>query len=188
LKNFLENFNIIYHLFNELEIKDLFLIKTDKVQDNRGTFVKPFTQNTRRQAIATEEIYYSISKKNVLRGMHFQVPPYHCSKLIYVVKGAVLDVLVDLRVQSPTFKKVKSLILSENKNSLLIPPGIGHGFLALEDDTIMVYNQSKVYDRKHDDGILWSSIDFDWPISNPILSDRDKSFKHISEINDTFNL
>lgn len=187
LKSLLEAFNISNLKVKKLKFKDLLLIKSNINIDNRGFFVKPYSNFKKNLHLEVDEIYYSISKKNVLRGIHFQKPPFHCTKLIYVIKGSVLDVLVDLRLNSPTFKQVISLVLSENENALLIPPGIGHGFLSLKNGTIMVYNQSKVYNKKYDDGVLWSSINFDWNIQKPILSDRDKNFQSIDQLQNTFN-
>ena len=119
----------------------------------------------------------SESHKNVLRGLHFQVPPHAQSKLIRVIKGSILDIAVDLRKESSTYGKYFKHILSgENKKQLYIPVGFAHGFLSLEDNTILNYKCSDYYDANAEASILWNDPDLaiDWGIDNPILAEKDQ--------------
>jgi dTDP-4-dehydrorhamnose 3,5-epimerase len=163
----------------ELEIPGVFLIDNFQYNDDRGGFVKTFSYDlfkTNDISFCPKEIYYSISHKNVIRGMHFQTPRMEHAKLIYLTSGEILDVVLDLRKKSQTFGKSASIKLSAGKNSLYIPVGFAHGFKSLQDNTVVVYNQTSCYSKEHDSGILWNSFGFDWKIDNPIISERDKSF------------
>jgi dTDP-4-dehydrorhamnose 3,5-epimerase len=173
----------------ELGIKGVLLIEIFKQVDERGSFIKPFTKShdiIKLINFEIREIFYSISKKNVIRGMHFQRPPKDCSKLIYLTRGSVIDVLLDMRKSSPTYLEFLNIKLLSNENALFIPSGIAHGYLSLENATTVVYNQSNEYSKKHDDGILWNSFGYDWGIENPILSERDKIFNHINNYDSPF--
>ena len=118
--------------------------------------------------------------------MHFQVPPFGHSKLVYCTAGAILDVALDLRKNSPTFLKHISLKLSADQaNMIYLPEGLAHGFLSLEDATV-IYNVSTVYKPEADLGILWSSIGMDWPDTQPKLSERDESFQSLEEFESPF--
>ena len=109
--------------------------------------------------------------------MHFQLPPHHHEKLVYVPQGAILDVVIDLRKKSPTFGKYISVELSDQNNkSIFIPKGIAHGFKTLLDHTITVYNVATEYNSISDSGIHYNSFGFDWNLSSPILSSRDEFF------------
>lgn len=149
-------------------------------EDARGRFVKvhheqAFSRLGLEKAFA--EQYYSISRKNVLRGMHFQLPPMDHAKMVYCVQGEVLDAVIDLRVGSPSYGQHALFELSAEKaSSIYIPKGLAHGFLSLTDDAIMVYNVTTTYSAEHDTGILWNSAGIPWPVDAPIMSERDKSF------------
>lgn len=168
-----------------MEIKEVFNNVYEIIpyvyKDERGEFVKTLNSEEFQKYGLTfdfKEEYYSISQKNVLRGMHFQLPPYAHNKLVYCIKGKVLDVVVDLRKKSPNFGKAFSMELDEHKKNIIyIPKGFAHGFYALEEESIMVYKTSTVYNKDYDSGILWNSIDFNWPCVNPIVSKRDSSFE-----------
>jgi dTDP-4-dehydrorhamnose 3,5-epimerase/CDP-3, 6-dideoxy-D-glycero-D-glycero-4-hexulose-5-epimerase len=146
-------------------------------EDKRGVFVKTFNSNNFSDNNINFEIresYFSISQKDVIRGMHFQLPPHDHQKLVYVPQGAIIDVVVDLRKDSETYKKFISVELSqENRKSIFIPKGMAHGFKSLEDNTITVYNVSTVYNPDSDSGIRFDSFGFDWITLNPIISKRD---------------
>lgn len=148
--------------------------------DTRGRFVKVFhTQEFAEHGLETNfaEEYYSISNNNVIRGMHFQLPPMDHVKVVYCVQGAVLDVVTDLRVGSPTYGRSAVIELSSAKaNSIYIPTGMAHGFCSLRDHSIMVYKVSSVYAPTQDTGILWNSVGVVWPTTQPILSSRDQTF------------
>jgi len=112
-----------------------------------------------------------------LRGLHFQKPPFAQAKLIRVIKGSILDVAVDLRINSSTYKKhFKHVLSGENKKQLYIPVGFAHGFLCLEDDTIINYKCSEYYNANSESSILWrdTELNIDWKIENPILAKKDQ--------------
>jgi dTDP-4-dehydrorhamnose 3,5-epimerase len=168
----------------ELDIVGAYLIENYLHKDNRGLFVKPFSNAESMfngQKFDINEIYYSISNKNVIRGMHFQTPSMDHEKLIYLTQGRITDVLLDIRKHSPTYKQYMAIDLSAHINALFVPKGVAHGFLSKQDNTIVVYNQSTVHSSGHDEGILWNSFGYDWGLENPILSDRDRSFKCLKE-------
>jgi len=168
----------------ELDIAGAYLIENYLHKDSRGLFNKSFSNNEsilKGQKFDIKEIYYSISNKNVIRGMHFQAPPMDHEKLVYLTQGRITDVLLDIRKNSPTYKQYTVIELSAHANALFVPKGVAHGFLSKQDNTIVVYNQSTVYSSEHDNGILWNSFGYDWGLENPILSDRDRSFKHLRE-------
>jgi len=171
-------------IFEQLSIPGAYLIRQKRIKDDRGVFVKTFHEELFRRAgirMDIRESYYSISHKNVLRGMHFQKPPHHHEKLVFCMQGKVLDVFLDLRKQSPTFGKTASVELSGNEFcAVFLPKGIAHGFLSLEDDSLMYYNVSSVYSPEDDSGILWNSFGFDWKIESPVMSMRDRNFAAFS--------
>jgi dTDP-4-dehydrorhamnose 3,5-epimerase len=174
----------------ELKIEGVLLINNFSQVDNRGIFVKPFTNIVgpiKNLQFDISEIYYSISHKNVIRGMHFQRPPMEHAKLIYITSGEITDVLLDLRKSSATYKSYIAIDLTAYENALFIPPGIAHGFLSREEGTTVIYNQSTVYSQDHDDGILWSSFGYDWGLIDPILSSRDRYFSSLEGFNSPFN-
>ena len=146
--------------------------------DERGHFVKTFYASE-FSALNLEydfiEEYYSSSHKGVIRGMHFQLPPHDHAKLVYCVSGSVLDVVLDLRSDSPTFGQYYSTeINSKNAKMLYVPKGLAHGFSSLEPESIMMYKVTSIYAPQHDTGIHWASFGFDWGIQNPVVSQRDQ--------------
>ena len=177
----------------EIEITslpDLLLLKNSIFQDNRGCFYKAFN----RELFAKNELdadfkesYYSVSHKNVIRGMHFQTPPFDHTKLVYVNQGTILDVILDLRKTSPTYGHSASFDLNaQNGQALYIPKGMAHGFCAKEDNTIVNYLQTSVYSKDNDSGILFNSFNFDWQIDHPIVSERDLSFISFQQFKSPF--
>jgi dTDP-4-dehydrorhamnose 3,5-epimerase len=169
----------------------VFEIQNKLVEDSRGLFVKTFNSEVfRATGLQTdfEESFYSKSKKNVLRGMHFQLPPYDHAKLVYVVHGEILDVVVDIQKNSRTFGKCYSTVLScENSRSIYMEKGFAHGFLTLSESATVVYMVDSVYNPSADSGVKWNSIEFQWPIENPILSPRDQGFSAFSKDNVLFD-
>ena len=153
--------------------------------DARGRFVKVFhTQAFTSHGLECNfsEEYYSVSNKDVIRGLHFQTSPMDHVKLVYCVQGAVFDVVVDLRVGSPTYGQSITLELSSSKaNSIYIPKGMAHGFCSLSDQTILVYKVSTVYAPTQDAGILWNSVGVAWPTKQAILSVRDQTFAPLDQ-------
>jgi dTDP-4-dehydrorhamnose 3,5-epimerase len=160
--------------------------------DNRGSFIKTFHyESFIKNDLVTEwkEEYYTISRQGVLRGLHFQLPPHDYEKLVYCTWGSVLDVLVDLRVGSPTYGKHMMIDLTADKaNIIYIPSGIAHGFYVTSESASMHYKVSSQYVQSHDTGIRWNSAGIDWPDKNPVLSPRDRSFLTFSEFNSPFSL
>lgn len=148
--------------------------------DDRGTFVKTFHESLLKQSGITfhlKESYFSTSAKDVIRGMHFQTPPFHHSKIVFCPFGGILDVIVDLRQDSPTYGMYFSQELSaENHKAFYIPAGFAHGFKSLTEGAITYYLVSSEYSKEHDTGVRYDSIGFDWQVAHPILSQRDLSF------------
>ena len=171
-------------------LQDLLIIQSDVFSDSRGSFQKIFNSQLYKDLTLDfdlKEFYYSISHKNVIRGLHFQIPPHDHTKMVFVSQGEILDVVIDLRKNSETFGKLFSTRLnSSDGNSLFIPSGFAHGFLALTDNTIVNYMQTSQYHKESDSGILYSSIDFDWGVSNPIVSERDLSFVSFDQFKTPF--
>jgi len=163
------------------DISGLMILKNPIFKDIRGFFQKIFSFNefeNNNLNVDFKEFYYSVSHKNVIRGMHFQTPPYEHSKLVFVNQGSVIDVVVDLRKLSPTYGKYFSIELTDsNEVALYIPIGLAHGFCSKMDNTIVNYLQTTVYSQKNDKGVLYNSFGFDWQIEHPILSDRDLTFQ-----------
>jgi len=148
-------------------------------KDIRGRFVKVFQKDFFKQnglETCFSEEYYSFSHQGVIRGMHFQLPPCDHVKLVYCVSGEVLDVVFDLRKESPTYGHFEVIKVNASMaNCVYIPKGLAHGFYT-SSQAIMVYNVSTVYSPHYDAGILWNSFGMVWPIADPIISARDQSF------------
>ena len=160
------------------DIPGCYIVQAKVMGDARGSFTKTF-QSPRFEALGLRtdwrEEYFSTSAKGVVRGMHFQLPPADHAKLVICLIGEVLDVVVDLRAGSPAYRKAISVTLSaENGRGLYLPTGCGHGFLAQSERSGMYYKVTSVHSPDHDFGVAWDSIGFDWPVSDPILSDRDR--------------
>jgi dTDP-4-dehydrorhamnose 3,5-epimerase len=161
--------------------------------DERGAFSESFNEAKFRIETGMNLTFVqdneSVSKKDVLRGLHFQVPPKSQAKLVRVSRGAVLDVVVDLRTTEPTFGQSFKIMLSEeNKTQLFIPEGFAHGFLVLEDQTIFAYKCTNYYSKEHDRSMLWcdEQLNIDWGISNPIVSDKDKHAQRFTDFQSPF--
>lgn len=165
----------------ETEIPDLLIIKPQVFEDDRGYFFESY--NLEKFVNAGIDVNFvqdneSKSMKNVLRGLHFQAPPFAQGKLVRVMRGAVLDVAVDLRKESPTYGKWASIVLTEsNKFMYWIPAGMAHGFLTLEDNTVFFYKCTNVYSKPSEGSIRWNdpSLGIKWGIENPILSAKDQT-------------
>lgn len=133
------------------------------------------------------EEYYSVSRKGVLRGMHFQTPPHDHFKLVYCLSGKVMDAIVDLRLGSPAYLQSETLELSaELGNMLYIAPGIAHGFYTLTDEAIMQYKVTTVYAPQHDGGIRWNTAGIAWPDAAPVISARDADFPTLADFSSPF--
>ncbi len=160
-------------------LKDLLLLTPQVYIDDRGYFMESYNKMRIGKMIKNDFVQdnESLSRKNVLRGLHLQLPPHAQAKLIRVIKGSILDVAVDLRKNSDTFgEHFKHVLSGENKKQLYIPEGFAHGFLTLEDDTLINYKCSNYYHAESESSILWNDPDLniDWGIQNPILAEKDR--------------
>jgi dTDP-4-dehydrorhamnose 3,5-epimerase len=167
--------------FTTCEIEGLLILEPQVFGDERGYFFESFNQNEFEEAIGGPIKFVqdneSLSNKNVVRGLHFQAPPYEQGKLVRVVQGSVLDVVVDIRTNSPTYGKYHSVILSaENKRQFWVPPGFAHGFATLENQTIFQYKCTNFYQPTSEGCVLWNddTLQIDWNVENPIISEKDK--------------
>lgn len=158
--------------------------------DERGEFTKIYNKSLFMEAGISDSIkeqFYTYSKKNVIRGMHFQVPPHDHSKLVTCFSGEIMDVVVDLRKGSKTYGKYDSFRLSKkNGHIVYIPSGMAHGFLSLTDNCGVLYNTSEEYSPSHDKGIHWDSFGFRWPVNKPTVSDRDNNHPILSGFDSPF--
>lgn len=163
------------------EIPDVLIIKPQVFTDERGYFFESYSRQKLREAgILADFVQDNESKsaKNVLRGLHFQKPPFAQGKLVRVIQGAVLDVAVDLRHSSGTFGKwVAIKLTAENKWMCWIPEGFAHGFLTLEDNTIFSYKCTNVYNKPSEGSIRWNDpeLGIQWGINQPDLSEKDSN-------------
>ena len=175
---------------NETALSGVFILEQSVFKDPRGAFVKIFQESffkERGLECDFKENYYTRSKEDVIRGMHFQTPPYDHAKLVTVIHGTILDVILDLRKGSPTFGQYETFELSrENRKSIYIPRGFAHGFTVLGESAIAYYMVTSEYNAEHDCGIRYDSFGLDWPVVNPIVSDRDKAFPAFSEFKSPF--
>ena len=167
------------------DIEGVFLLKLPQYNDERGLFCKIYNFEYLKDIghpFLCRESFFTISMANVVRGMHFQIPPYEQYKIASVVNGSIIDVVLDLRKKSKTYGKHLPVELSKNDAcAIFISPGIAHGFCSLEDNTIVNYIVSSVYSPEHDIGIHWNSFGFKWPVHNPVISDRDKNLTKFTE-------
>jgi dTDP-4-dehydrorhamnose 3,5-epimerase len=168
-------------MIEKFNIKGVVMFTPKIFKDDRGLFFESFNQELFNEAIQKSISFVqdniSVSKKNVVRGLHFQKPPHAQGKLVRVIKGRVIDVAVDIRKDSSTFGKHIAVELSgENHKMLWVPEGFAHGFVALEDDTIFSYKCTNLYNSQSEDAILWNDkdLDIDWTVNSPILSEKDK--------------
>ena len=173
--------------FRESYIKGLFEITPKIFHDERGFFLETYSDKVFKEHGLNMKFVQdnqSFSVKGVLRGLHFQRPPFAQGKLVRVMTGRVLDVAVDLRKDSPTFGKYESVILDSKKSNMLyIPEGFAHGFVALE-ESIFAYKCTNLYHKESEGGINWAdpSLNIDWGIKNPIVSDKDQALKFLDEL------
>jgi dTDP-4-dehydrorhamnose 3,5-epimerase len=163
-------------------IEGLLTLEPRVFEDARGVFYETFNRDIFREKTGLDLQFLqdneSISCKNVVRGLHFQIPPFAQGKLVRVVSGKVLDVAVDLRKASATYGKHQVFELSaENKKQLWIPPGFAHGFVALEDNSVFNYKCTNYYSPVSERTIQWNDVDLniDWQIVHPIVSEKDQN-------------
>ncbi len=176
--------------FVETVIPGLLEIRPAILRDSRGSFTKTFRESAfgaKGLARSFAEEYHTVSRKNVLRGLHFQVPPADAAKVVSCVSGIVMDVVVDLRKGSPTCGQFAVRTLGPETGTILyIPRGLAHGFYVVEGDAIMMYKATAPYSPPHDTGILWNSAGIPWPCAAPILSGRDAAFAPLDRFESPF--
>jgi len=167
------------NILQQPKISGLKLLQPSVFNDARGYFFESYNYETFKN-LGIEDVFLqdnqSFSKKNVIRGLHFQAPPFAQAKLVRVIKGSVWDVAVDLRKNSPTYGQHFSVELNEeNQLQFYIPVGFAHGFVALEENTIFAYKCSNIYHKDSERTILFNDKDLNinWKIENPIVTDKD---------------
>ena len=163
------------------KLEGVVIIEPDVFGDNRGFFMESWSKRSFEEAGLyydfVQDNHSSSTVKGTLRGIHFQRGEWSQAKLVRCVKGAVLDVAVDLRPGSPTYKKWVAVELSEeNKRMVMIPRGFGHGFVTLTDNVEFLYKADNPYAPESEGGIRWNDpeLNIDWGLQNPVLSDKDK--------------
>lgn len=171
------------------KLDGVYIIEPKSFGDNRGWFMESYSRRDMKAAgIDVDFVQDNRSfseKKGIIRGLHFQRNPMAQAKLITCIRGAILDVAVDLRKSSPTYKQWISVELnSENRNELFIPKGFAHGFLTLSDDVEIMYKCDEFYSPEHDGGIRFDDPDIgvDWGVVDPILSEKDKNAPFLKDI------
>ena len=160
------------------------------IQDSRGRLVKTYHQDmfaSNGLDIDFKEEYYSISNRKIIRGLHFQMPPYDHVKFVTCLLGKIFDVVVDLRKDSPTYKQYFSIELDVDKgNMLYIPKGFAHGFQVLSEKAIFLNRTTTVYNPQSESGIRWDTCGIKWPKTNPILSNKDKQLSTLNDFKSPF--
>lgn len=163
-----------------VDIPGLLVLEPQAFSDERGFFMETYSRDRYQAAGISGDFFQdnlSCSKKGVIRGLHYQAPPFAQGKLVSVIRGCVLDVAVDIRAGSPTYGRHVAVKLSaENRKQFWIPAGFAHGFVALEDDTIFAYKCTAPYSKGHDRGIRFNDpmIGIEWGVEDPIVSEKDR--------------
>lgn len=169
----------LIYLVNKTNIEGCIELIPSIFNDERGMSIKPFHKETFEKIgihCKFNEDFMVTSHKGVLRGLHFQNPPYAQAKLIYCVKGSIFDVAVDIRYNSATFGQFICFHIDTLKHNMVyIPEGFAHGYQVLENDTTVIYKMSSGYSPNYEGGIRWNSVNIPWPLEEPILSQKDKN-------------
>lgn len=180
--------------FRQRNIPGVYEISLDPIGDNRGFFMRTFDMNEFNKydlnKLWVQENHARSTQQGIIRGLHFQFPPYAENKLVRCVRGKVLDVIVDLRKNSPTFGQWDSIELSEdNKKMLFFPRGFAHGYCTLVEECEVIYKVDNFYAPEHEGRIMWNDpdIDIEWPVSDPILSEKDKKNMTFKEFVDKYD-
>jgi len=170
-------------IFTELALKGVYVIEPERREDERGFFARTFcVEEFSTHGLSPTVVQCNISfnrHRGTLRGLHFQSPPHSEAKLVRCTRGNIYDVIVDLHPDSRTFKQWVAIELTaDNRRMLYVPEGVAHGFQTLADDTEVLYQMSEFYHPESARGIRWDDPAFEikWPLANPILSDKDRSF------------
>lgn len=175
----------------ETAFKGLLVLDPSVFYDDRGYFFELYNVQRFEDVLNVNFLQDNVSrsKKNVLRGLHFQNPPYAQGKLVTVLNGSVLDVVVDLRQAEPTYgQSYKILLDDKEKKMLYVPEGFAHGFLTLEENTIFSYKCTNVYNKESEGGLNWDDpfLKIEWPVKDPIVSDKDKIYPSFQCFNSLF--
>ena len=170
-------------IFTEIQLSGAFLVEPQRHEDERGFFARSWCKREfKKHGLNSELVQCNISfnlKKGTLRGMHYQEPPHEETKLVRCTKGAIYDVIIDLRADSQTFRKWFSIELTEeNRKVLYIPEGFAHGFLTLKENTEVFYQMSEFYAPGHAKGVRWNDSAFGiaWPEEITMISEKDKQY------------
>ncbi len=173
----------------DLPLSGAFVLVPSVYHDHRGYFMESYNKRDfERIGLDVEFVQDNESRTlraGTIRGLHYQESPMSQAKLVRCVKGAIFDVIVDIRPESPTFGKWVGVNLNEqNHKQIFVPEGFAHGFQALVDDVIVVYKVTRFYSREHDRAIRWNDPDIgiSWPIENPILSEKDRNAPYLKDI------
>jgi dTDP-4-dehydrorhamnose 3,5-epimerase len=167
----------------QTEIPGVLLIESKKFADERGYFMEGYKESDFESlGLKFKQDNVSFSKKGVLRGLHYQLPPKAQGKLVRVLQGKIWDVAVDIRKKSPTYKKwVAAELSEENSLALYLPEGFAHGFVTLSEEALVLYKTTEEYHQQSERGIIWNDpeLNIAWPVLNPIVSERDKSLEFL---------
>ncbi|KJJ83544.1 dTDP-4-dehydrorhamnose 3,5-epimerase [Candidatus Omnitrophus magneticus] len=178
--------------FERSEIPGVIVTVTKQIEDSRGFFQEVYKNSDFKKAGINGhfgQFNISVSRKNVLRGLHYQLNPNAQGKLINVIDGEIFDVAVDIRKDSPCYGKWTGLILSDkNKKMLYVPEGFLHGFCVLSDTAKIIYFCTSEYSKKFERGIIWNdpSIGINWPVKKPILSEKDEQLPLLENAENNF--
>jgi dTDP-4-dehydrorhamnose 3,5-epimerase len=182
-------------IFIETQLKGAFIIKPERLEDERGFFARTWCQREfEAHGLNSRLVQCNISfnkKAGTLRGMHYQAAPYEEAKLVRCTQGAIYDAIIDLRPESPTFKQYTAIVLTaQNRKMLYVPEGFAHGFLTLEDHTEVFYQMSEFYAPEYARGIRWNDPAFNiqWPADVQIISDRDQNLPDFERSRDRAHL
>ena len=170
-------------IFVETRLKGAFVIEPERLEDERGFFARTWCQREfEAYGLNPRLVQCNISfnkEAGTLRGMHYQAAPYEEAKLVRCTQGAIHDVIIDLRPESPTFKQHTAVVLTaQNRKMLYVPEGFAHGFLTLEDHTEVFYQMSEFYAPEYARGVRWNDPVFNiqWPTAVQVISDRDRNY------------
>lgn len=177
-------------IIQQTKLVDCYEIIPDIFTDERGRLIKTFHQDTfaahQLQSQFVEQ-YYSTSRKKVLRGLHFQLPPHQHVKLVTCIFGQIVDAVVDLRVGSPTYGQFALFDLrAEKGNMVYVPAGMAHGFYVVSESAVVVNNASTVYSPEHDGGIRWDSVGIPWGDDTPLVSQKDRTLERFPVFSSPF--
>ena len=174
--------------FSETPLKGAYVIAIEPLEDERGFFARSWcTREFRERGLNPRLVQCNVSfnqKRGVLRGMHYQAAPYPEAKLVRCIRGKLFDVIVDLRPDSASFRKWHGVELAEGGLEMMyVPEGLAHGFQTLEDNTELLYLMSEFYHPECSRGVRWDdpAIGIEWPIPQPIVSDKDRSYDYVSK-------